>query len=304
MLRGRSAAIATALAIAAAAAVTAGCGGGNGTGNALSLDPVAAAATKSQHAGAARIDFALALSSPQLQGKAFRMRASGAVDGTSSELTFDLGSVIRELGNQSGALPSAPMSQLAHSKVKEISLEEHGDYVVYMQVGALTSQLPGGKRWIKLDVSKLGKSAGLDVGKLLSGSQLQPSDLLGMLRSEGAKIRRLGSATIDGTATTHYRVTVDVAKALDSKGLTSPLLGTVEAQLPKLPEDVWISKDGLVRRVGTSYGFTVAGRQLRIRLAMNIFDYGTHITIAAPPSGDVFDGTQLAQSGLGNALLH
>ncbi len=304
MLRGRSAAIAAALAIAAAAAVTAGCGGGNGTANALSLDPVAAAAAKSQQAGAARIDFALALSSPQLQGKAFRLHASGAVDGTSSELSFDLGSLVREMGIPSGAAPSATISQLAHARVKEISLEEHGDYVIYMQLGALASQMPGGKQWIKLDVSKLGKSAGLDVGKLLSGSQLQPSDLLGMLRSEGAKIRRLGPATIDGTPTTHYRVTVDVAKALDSKGLTSPLLGSVEAQMPKLPEDVWIGKDGLVRRVGTNYSFTLAGRKLRMRMAMNISDYGAHITIAAPPSGEVFDGTQLAQSGLGNALLH
>ncbi|HJU37760.1 MAG TPA: hypothetical protein VJ716_10135 [Gaiellaceae bacterium] len=304
MLRGRSAAIAAASAIAAAAAVTAGCGGGSGTGNALSLDPVAAAATKSQHAGAARIAFAFALSSPQLRGKTFRLRASGAVDGTSSELAFNLGSLVREMGLPSGAASSATMSRLGHAKIREISLEEHGDYVVYMQLGALASQMPGGKQWVKLDVSKLGKSAGLDVGRLLSGSQLQPSDLLGMLRSEGAKIRKLGPATIGGTATTHYRVTIDVAKALDSKGLTSPLLGSVEAQMPKLPEDVWIGKDGLVRRVGTSYTFELAGRQLRMRLAMNISHYGAHVTIAAPPSSEVFDGTQLAESGLGNALLH
>jgi hypothetical protein len=37
-------------------------------------------------------------------------------------------------------------------------------------------------------------------------------------------------------------------------------------------------------------------------MAMDLYDYGAHITIAAPPSSDVFDATQLAQQGLGNAF--
>jgi hypothetical protein len=303
MLRGRSAAVAAAFAVAALAAVTAGCGGGS-TGSALRLDPVAAAATKSQHAGAARIRFALALSGPQMQGKALRMRASGAIYGTSGELTFNLGSLLRQMGAAHGSLPGATTAQLRHASVKEIFLEQHGHYVIYMRLGVLASQVTGGKPWLELDLSKLGKSAGLDFGKLLSGSQLQPTDLLGMLRGEGAAIRKLGPATVDGTATTHYRVTVDVAKALKAKGLTSPLLGSFAAQMQKLPEDVWIGKDGLVRRVAIAYSFAPAGKQLRMRMTMNLSDYGAHIKIAAPPSGDVFDATQLAQSSFGSALLH
>jgi hypothetical protein len=37
---------------------------------------------------------------------------------------------------------------------------------------------------------------------------------------------------------------------------------------------------------------------------MDISDYGAHIRITAPPSSAVFDATQLARGGLGNALLH
>jgi hypothetical protein len=304
MLRGRSAAVAAVCAIVATAAVTAGCGGG-GSGNAVSLDPIAAAATKSQHAGAARIRLALAVSSSRLQGKTLRIRAVGAIDGTRSELSFDLGSLIRKIeGSSKGALPAATLAQLAHARMKEIALEQNGHYVVYLRLGSLASQLPGDKQWIMLDVSELGKSAGVDLGKLMSGSQLQPSDLLGMLRGEGAKVRKVGPATIDGTATTHYRVTVDLAKALEAKGLTSPLLGSVAAEMPKLPEDVWIGKDGLVRRIDFSYGFAQAGQRIRMHMTMSISDYGAHVTIAAPPSSQVFDATQFAQQGLGNALLH
>jgi len=302
MLRGRSAAVAAAFAVAAMAAVTAGCGGGGGS--AISLDPVAAAATRSQHAGAARIRFSLALSSPQMPGKTLRMRASGAIDGTSGELTFKLASLLRQMGAPQGALPGATMAQLEHASMKEIFLEQGGHYVIYMRLGVLASQIPGGKPWLKLDLSSLGKSAGLDFGKLLSGSQLQPTDLLGMLRGEGAKVRKLGSATVNGAATTHYRVTVDVARALQAKGLTSPLLQSFAAQMPKLPEDVWIGRDGLVRRVAIAYSFAPAGKPLRMRMTMNLSHYGAHVRIAAPPSGDVFDATQLAQGSLGSALLH
>jgi hypothetical protein len=275
MLRGRGALLAAALAVAATAVVAAGCGGGS----ALSLDPVAAAATKTQQAGAARIRLALAFSSPRLQGgKTVRVHGTGAVDGTSSMLNLSSGS----------------------KSLQEISVEQNGDYVAYVQFPALSAHLPGDKQWVELDLSKLGKSAGLDLESLLSGSQVQPGDLLSMLAGEGAKIQNLGPATIDGTATTHYRVTVDTAKALQAKGLPTPLIAGVAAQVPTLPADVWIGQDGLVHRVRVS----LAVAQRRLGLTMDLYDYGAHVTIAAPPSSDVFDATQLAQLGIASGFKH
>jgi hypothetical protein len=292
MLRGHRAAFAAALAIAVAAAVSAGCGGGS-TSSELSLDPVAAAATKTQDAGAARVRCAMVISAPQL-GKTLRMRGTGAIDGTSAELSFKLGSMLGQMGLPSSA---GSLAQLGHASIKEVALEEDGDYVIYMQLGFLSSQLPGGKQWIKLDVSKLGKAAGLDVGKLLSGTQFQPSDLLGMLTSEGAKIQTLGPATMDGVATTHYRVKIDLAKVLESKGLTSPLLSGITAQMKTATAEVWIGKDGLVRRIRVSYNVHGTGR---MAMTMSLYDYGAHLSIAAPPSSQVFDATSFAQQGLGS----
>jgi hypothetical protein len=295
MRRGRRAGIAAALAIAAAGAITAGCGGGS---SALALDPVAAAATKTQDAGAARIRFALAVKSPQLHGKTLRLRGAGAIDGSSEKLTLDMGSIFRLAGIPPGISGSATMGQLEHAKVKEIVLEQNGDYVLYLGLGALSSYLPGGKPWIELDLSKLGKAAGLDLGKLLSGTQFQPSDLLSMLEAEGATISNLGSATVDGAATTHYRVKIDLAKALQAKGLTGPLLAAEAAQIGPVYENVWIGKDGLVRRIRLSYRFA----RTRAAMTMDIYDYGAHVTIAPPSSSAVFDATQLAQQGLGSAF--
>ena len=269
------------LAIVAIAVVSSGCGGGS----ALALDPVAAAATKTQQAGAAHIRFVLQLSGPRLNGgKVVRIQGTGAVDGTSAELTTNMGSILQQAGLDAGT----------NASTREIVLEQNGDYVLYIQPGALASQLPTGKHWIELNVSKLGKAAGIDLGQLMSGSQISPADLLSMLKAEGAKIHKLGPTTVGGTAATHYRVTVDLAKALQAQGLTNPMLDLMAAKAPTVPVDVWIGHDGLVHRLHVSYG----AEQSRMGLTMDMYDYGAHVTIAAPPSSDVYDATQLAQQGM------
>src|SRR5262249_38849237 len=240
------------------AAVTTGCGSGS-TSSALQLDPVSAAATKTQDAGAARIRLSMVMKG---HGNVLRLHGTGAIDGTSAEMSFKLGSLLGQAG-----IPSAVKAKLAHGSMTEIALEENGDYVIYMRLGFLSSQLPGGMRWIKLDVTKLGKSAGLDVSKMMSGSQLQPADLLSMLKTEGAKVKKVGSATVDGVATTHYRVTINTAKALESTGLKGPLLSAVAAQVKSVSENVWIDQDGLVRRVALRYSSPVAGAP---RMAMTM----------------------------------
>src|SRR5262249_41621265 len=149
-------------------------------------------------------------------GSVVRLHGAGAIDGTSAELSFRLGSLLGVTGVPAEATPSE-IQALRHGSIKEIVLEENGDYVVYLRLGSLSSQLPGGMQWIKLDVTKLGKSAGVDLSKLMSGGELQPTDLLSMLRADGAKVHKVGTATVDGVATTQYHVTVDTAKALQSK---------------------------------------------------------------------------------------
>lgn len=286
----------------ALAAVSAGCGGGSNT-HALALDPVAAAATKTQESGAARVRVALALGSSQLQGKTVRLRGNGAVDGKSAELRFNLRPLLRQ-ARASGMTHGLSLPSGGNTAMKEIFLEQNGDYVLYVRLGVLSSQLPGGEQWVKLDISELGKTAGIDLEQLLSGSQLQPSDVLSLLMSNGTKVRKLGPATVGGIATTHYRVTVDLAGALKATGVASPLLAGTAAQLPKLPADVWIDKNDLVRRVHISYGVAHSGKRMHVGLTMNLFDYGAHVSITAPPSSSVFDATQLAQAGIAGSLTH
>jgi hypothetical protein len=292
MLRGRRAGIAAALAIAATAAVTAGCAGGS-TSSALRLDPVSAAATKTQDAGAVRMHLKMVLSG---KGQKIRMRGTGAFDGDSAQMSFKLGSMLGRMGLPSGA---ASMAQLAHATMKEVALEQNGDYVIYLRIPFLMSELPGGKAWMKLDLSKLGKSAGIDLAQLTSGGQFQPNDLLGMLKAEGAKVQTVGPAAIDGVATAHYRVTIDMAKALRSSGLTSPMLKQLAGRVKMASENVWVGKDGLVRRV--QFAYRVPRKAMRVAMTMDLFDYGAHVSVAAPPSSAVFDATAFVQQDLSSS---
>ena len=269
-------------ALAAAALLSAGCGGGG----ALSLDPVAAAATKTQSAGAAKVRFAMTMN---VEGHTIALHAKGIVDGTSADLTFDFGSLFGGLGMPSGAGGGAA-GQLAHASMEEIMLDQGGDFVMYMRLPrVLAAQIPGGKRWVELDFSKLGTLHGINFNQLMSSGGMDPSDMLGMLKSEGATVTKLGPATVDGTATTRYGVTIDTAKAYQAKGLTSPLFSRIAAKMPTIPVDVWVGKDGLVRRVRVAMTMP----QGVMLMTMDMSDYGVNATIAAPPSGSVFDMTSL-----------
>jgi hypothetical protein len=65
-------------------------------------------------------------------------------------------------------------------------------------------------------------------------------------------------------------------------------------------EEVWVAKDGLVRRVRSSYSVPHGATPTRIAMTMDLYDYGAHVSIAAPPSDQVFDATSFAQQGLGS----
>jgi hypothetical protein len=290
MLRGRIATVGAVCAITAVAAVTAGCGGASSS-SALQLDPVAAAATKTQNAGAAHVHLSMVLTG---HGRTVRLHGSGAIDDTSSEMMFNLGSMLSQMGLPAAGAPGA-------RSMKEVALEENGDYVIYLRLAFLSSQLPGGKQWVKVDLTKLGKSAGIDLGTLMSGSQVQPADFLSMLEADGATVHKVGPATVDGVATTHYRVAVNLAKALQSQGVANPLLSAAASEMKTVHENVWIGSDGLVRRVAIRYIAPQAGAP-RMAMRMDLSDYGTHASITAPPSSQVFDATQFAQQGLASSL--
>jgi hypothetical protein len=277
--------LAAGLALAALAAALAGCG------VASSLDPVASAATKSQNAGSAHLTFSMTLSSPGLAGGAnLELSGSGQVAGRNTELTLDMSQLLRAAGAPAGT----------DGTVTETFVSESGDAILYLHMALLDGKLPGGKHWLKLDLSQASKSLGIDVDKLLGQANTDPAQMLALLRATSGQVKDLGTETIAGDPTTHYSAIVDLTKAAKLAGMSAGTIQQLESQTgtTEIPEDVWIGSDGLVRQFRMAYGVTSNGTPMHVAMTIGMSGYGSDVTVQAPPADDVYDATAAAVQGL------
>src|SRR5439155_19818933 len=136
-----------------------------------------------------------------------------------------------------------------------------------MKFPLLTQQIPGGKDWIKLDLQKLSKAQGFNLGSLAQLSQSDPTQALQYLRAASSDVQTVGKEQVRGVETTHYKLKVDLEKVPD----TAPpdQRADVRASIQNLitqtgtrfiPTEVWIDGNGLVRRERIAYTSKLAKR--------------------------------------------
>ena len=174
-------------------------------------------------------------------------------------------------------------------------------------------KLPGGipdshgKLWLSAPVE--GPGAGRNLPLMFPGPQASPADLLSLVSSAATGVKNVGTATIGGTRTTHYQLTVDLAKAVSSarpaaqgrlRGLAS-LLGT-----GTVPADVWVDGKGLVRRVQVKLAVPPAkpgqapaspgGSGFSATETVTYSDFGVPVRVTAPPAAQVVDISSLGSA--------
>ena len=255
------------LALSCTAVALAGCGVSK------TIDPVASAATKTQNAGGVKVAMTVATTAG---GRSFTVDANGAFDKDQGQLTMNL----------PGSGGTAEVRYLTES----------GDPVVYVNVPALSSQLPGGKSWLRLDVAKAGQALGVDVAQLMNQAGQNPADVLDMLRASGS-VDEVGTETVNGESTTHYKATIDLKQAAGKIGdraqqMVQHLIA--EGAPSSLPVDVWIGDDGLVRKLAMNESFAAGGSSAAANLSILFSDYGTDVSVTAPPAEQTLDLTALA----------
>jgi hypothetical protein len=249
--------------------VASGCGG-SGT---LALDPVASAAGRTLDKQTGRFETSIEFGLGHLTG-------SG---------TFDASNHDTEMTMTYPGASDAP-----------ISMELRMLYpVVYLDLNGLAfgSKLPNGKSWVKVDLRRALDKLGLTLPQLGMGGSQSPVD--GLARLRGAKhAKKLGTETIDGTQTTHYRVTVDVKDALakatpNQREALQRLLRFASQQgvdPASTTSDVWIGGDGLVRRTTERLGGLGS-------VTTTFSDFGTPVHIEAPPADETVDASALLKNG-------
>jgi hypothetical protein len=169
--------------------------------------------------------------------------------------------------------------------------------VIYIKIPAsLLSKLPAaeagefgaflhGKSWVELDTKSL-SHLGSGLGSLAgSSSSFNKGAYLKLLQS-ATSISKVGSATVNGVATTEYRATINPAKL--------PSAATAAKSLPSaIPVTVWIDGSGLVRQLSVTVS-SVAGSSFAVTL--DFLSYGLQAAPAIPSASE----TDNLSSLLGN----
>jgi hypothetical protein len=168
---------------------------------------------------------------------------------------------------------------------------------LYLRSPLFAGKLPGGKSWLRINLADAARTPGVDLDALgASGPSQDPAHGLDYLRGAGAATR-LGTAKIDGVATTHYRVYVDLKRAAKrsatatAKRSIDRLIATLGGRAT-LPVDVWVDGDHLVRRQHVAYSATVAGEASAFDVTTDYTAFGKTVDANPPAAGDTFDGLE------------
>jgi hypothetical protein len=157
--------------------------------------------------------------------------------------------------------------------------------VVYENIAGI-SQLVPGKKWLSLNVSSLTKNA-----PTTAGLANDPVAALSALAQQGATVVDLGPSTVDGQSVEGYSVTFNPAtiqSEIQKAKLPSWMQSAVSSiAVNSTSEKVFLNGDSLVQvSVATSVNSSAAGT-VTLNESMDLSDYGTPVTITAPPAGQV-----------------
>lgn len=176
--------------------------------------------------------------------------------------------------------------------------------VMYLRSPALARLTRSHRPWVKLDMAKAGRAAGLNMNALAGTGSDDPAQMLTTLQGESDSVAKIGPGSVRGVPATRYHALIDLAKVARTEpaGMRAAVR-RAELQLMTItgvrqfPMDVWIDAHGLVRRVAYHISLTLpgTGQQMTTTVRMDMYDFGTPLHVHAPPPSQTTDlGAMLA----------
>jgi hypothetical protein len=266
----------TAAGAVAAVALAAGCGGSSSGG----LDPVASAAEVTTRQDGAQIV----------------MRGTGTA--ASGRRIVYTGTGFIDLRNGDVFLA---ISFTAKRRFQLVERFTGGS--IYMTSPSFHGELPGGAHWIKIDLAKVERSAGLGS----PSTTTNPAQYLAQLKAAGS-VRETGSERVGGVATTRYAASVDLVRAAEAapgaerakaRRFAEALVGRTGQRTE--PVEVWIDAAHRIRRIAVTLALAPPGKSVRrTSFELEYTSFGPTPAVTAPPSSEVFDATQRSERALKN----
>jgi hypothetical protein len=233
---------------------------------------------------------ALAVATTNRQSGALAFAMKGTVTTGGQAVPLSARGVFDRKGQRGEYTTKAKLGSRAFT-VRQIADKQQ----LYLRSPIFAGKLPGGKSWLKINVAEAARVPGLDLDALgVSGPSQDPAQGLDYLQGAGVA-RRLGAAKVNGVATTHYLVQVDLKRAAkrSSSATAKRSIDRLISSLggpTMLPVDLWIDRDNLVRRQRVKYSATVAGTRSAFDITTDYTAYGATFKAAPPADGDTFDG--------------
>jgi hypothetical protein len=203
---------------------------------------------------------------------------------------------ISSLGSTASALSSFPLSLVLDSKVIYLKLPA--------ALSSKVSTYTGGKPWVSVNLSQLASTSSTPgLSNLLNGqtSPTNPTAALKELQAASSTgITKVGTATVNGVATTEYKATLNLLKL--SKQLPAAQRKALSAQLAKsskalgtttVPFDVYIDSAHLIRRLSLNYSYASAGTTVPLMMQIDFLSYGHQTAPTVPAASETFDLTGL-----------
>lgn len=169
--------------------------------------------------------------------------------------------------------------------------------IIYVRSPFLASMVAAETPWLKVDPSTIDSGTGIDLGQLSGLGSPESGAHLGFLAGVvKGSVTDLGTETIRGSTTTHYRGTVDLGAAVEAAGalVDAEQFKRFAAALgPELVVDAFLDDDGRLRRL--SYDQPVPGTPggASQRVEVEYFDFGAPVDISIPTPDQVTDLSDL-----------
>lgn len=252
------------------------------------LEVVVASSTKTAEARSSKMAFTVVSQGlPGASGQAITITGEGAFDYAARQGSF--------------AMDIPAIAGVQVGRVEAVSTGT----TIYQKFPPQLASFLGGKSWVKIDLNQLGQSAGIDFNSISQASSADPTQAFQFLKGAGVDVVELGKEQVRGEAVTHYRGTVDANKAAaaappeQQKALQQ--LAQIYSQ--PLPMEVWIDDEGRLRKMTYAVDLSklnlppqaTAGHEPTgsINFTLELFDFGTPVSVTVPPADQVADLGQL-----------
>jgi hypothetical protein len=154
------------------------------------------------------------------------------------------------------------------------------DKVLYLTGAGMGMDL-GDKKWLKIDMSDPDSIFGM------LGKSTDPA-LMFKAMEEPKEFELLGTEEVDGVETNHYRVVMDTAAYAEAMEIPAQM----SSAMPKdIAVEMWVDADNLPRKFRQELEVPAmgGGPASSSTTEGTYSDYGTDVTIEAPPASEVSD---------------